>query len=318
MGALFWLYQGNSPLAWLFLITALFYPLTSGLSIASGTLVARERFTHLFWFRILEALADLAGFLPLLLGLWWISRALTYYSTGQALLAALLVGTTWWLLQQFRAVQTPAPEQSEQDALVRYGRHQTAIGAIGVVQARTDALLVSAFFPLTVMADYSLALLLQSQLKNFWTIYLSVRYPPLVRLPAHFRKRRMLWEGALVTVGFAGTGLALALVAAVVVPWALPPSYGNLLPYLYWLIVAFVATMPGNYAETFFRTEQDEKRQYYMRGMAAVFGAVLPLALLPALGLNAVFIGRVAAALLYSLLGVVLFLKARPTENMRL
>jgi hypothetical protein len=125
----------------------------------------------------------------------------------------------------------------------------------------------------------------------------------------------MLAEGTLVMLGFAGMGALLAGAAALVLPWILPPSYASLLPYLYWLIAIFVLSMPGFFAEVYFRTEQDQTRQYVMRGAAAVLGIVIPLALLPSLGLQAIFLGRAAAALLFSLLGVGLALWFRPAAS---
>ncbi len=314
-GAAYWWSQGNAEVAAIFLAAAVLYPATIGLSAASGTLAALERFTTLFWYRILEALADLMGFLPLLLGVWWINRAFTFYTTGQIAMAALLVAVTAWLLHRFRAERTPPPSPVDRQEMVNYGRHQTGITVISVAQSRADAVMVSAFFPLTVMADYSLALLIQSQMKNFWTIYLSVRYPPLVRLPSNQRRRRMTWEGALVTLGFAGMGAILAGAAALVLPWILPPSYASVLPYLYWLIAIFVLSMPGYLAEAYFRTEQDQGRQYLMRSVAAGLGIVIPLALLPNLELQAIFWGRAAAALLFSLIGVGMALRYRPLET---
>lgn len=303
-GAWYWMSQGNPALAALFIAAGLLYPATTALSAASGTLAALENFTALFWYRILEALADLLGFLPLLLGVWWLSRAFTFYLSSQLALAGLLIAVTLRLLRHFRTTGDAAPDPADRAGMVNYGRHQTGLVAIGVIQGRADAVMVSAFFPLTVMADYSLALLLQSQMKNFWTIYLSVRYPPLVRMPHAQRRRRMVWEAALVTLGFAGMAVLLGGAAALVLPWILPPSYASLLPYLNWLLAIFVLSVPGYFAEVYFRTEQDNRRQYLMRGAAAVLGIVIPLTLLPSLGLQAIFWGRAGAALLFSLLGL--------------
>ncbi|MCC6170231.1 MAG: oligosaccharide flippase family protein [Caldilineaceae bacterium] len=311
-GAWYWASQGSMEVAALFVAAGLLYPATTALSAASGTLAALENFTALFWYRIVEALADLSGFLPLLLGVWWLSRAFTFYLSSQLALAVLLITVSAWLLRHFRAGSPPAPHPADRAGMVHYGRHQTGLVAIGVVQSRADAIMVSAFFPLTVMADYSLALLLQSQMKNFWTIYLSVRYPPLVRMPHAQRRRRMFWEGVLVTLGFAGMGALLAGGTALVVPWLLPPAYASMLPYLYWLLAIFALSVPGYFAEVYFRTEQDNSRQYLMRAAAALLGIAIPLALLPSLGLQAIFWGRAAAALLFSLLGIGLALVYRP------
>ena len=53
-------------------------------------------------------------------------------------------------------------------------------------------------------------------------------------------------------------------------------------------------------------------RTNLVRGAAAVLGVVIPLALLPSLGLQAIFWGRAAAGVLFSIIGVGLMLAYSP------
>ncbi len=304
LGGFYWITQGQTTLAWLFFITGLVYPVTVGLSAAAGTLAARERFGVLFWYRIAESVADVAGFVPLLIWPQQMYAVLSFYGVNQVALASLQIGVAWWLLRKMDAVQPAPPTSDDEREFVRYGVHQTAISSIGVLQSRIDGILISSFFPLTVMADYSIALWMQGQLKQLWTIYLSIRYPPLVRMPTVRRHRRLLLEGSLVLIGFCACGLGLVVVAAWIVPVLFPPSYAQSLPYLAWLVAIFVAGIPGYFVEVWFRTEQREVQQYTLRGVAAVSGVVLPAILMFYWGVPGVFAGRLASSLIFSGFGI--------------
>jgi len=308
-----WFWRGNAALGWMLVVAGVTYPLVLGLSANSGMLAAQERFTSLFWYRIWESLTDFAGFLPLLLAVVWVSPAFTFYTSNQVATAAQQVIYALWIVAGLRRQNTPPLPPADRRELVRYGRHQTAMNAIGVVQTRSDLLVVGAFLPLNVMADYSIATLIYEQFKRLWVIYGSVRYPPLVRLPQTRRFKRMLIEGALVLGGFSLAALALGLASRWLVALFLPPSYLSSLPYIYWLLGAFVAGVPGFMAEMFFRTEQDEKRQYQMRIAAALVGVAMPLLLVQFWGAVGVVIGRFLASLTMSVFGVILALVWRCT-----
>jgi O-antigen/teichoic acid export membrane protein len=305
--AAYWWFRGNHELALLFVIAGVSFPLTIGLSACSGTLAAQEDFTNLFWYRLAGSMSAFAGFLPLLLSVWWLSQVLAFYSVNQLVTDMLQIGVTWWLLRRIqKSVSTP-PRREEQKAMVGYGKHQTAIGSIGILQSRADVLLIGTFLPLSTMADYSIAILAQSQLKQLWIIYQSVRYPALVRRPTHLRRRRLVWEGLLALFGFAMAGIAVAILAYWLVPLIFPASYAGSVAYINWLILAFVISVPGYLVEVYFRTEQEEKPQYLLRSVAALAGVVLPAGLMLRWGIQGVLVGRTIAAVTFSALGVWLF-----------
>lgn len=305
-GAIYWVWRGETGTAWLFVITALTFPVTIGLSAATGALSAQERFKDLFWYRIWESITDFAGFIPLLISVLWVSQVVTFYTANQLATAIMMIIYSLWIWRQLRTEKTPPLAQEDQREMMRYGKHQTALNIISVLQTRTDALLVGARLPLTVMADYSIALLIYEQLKRLWIIYQSVRYPPLVRLPRQRRLRRMAYESILVTIAFLISGVALFILAGWLIPILLPSNYTGSLAYLPWLVASFVSSVPGFFAEVYFRTEQDEKNLYKMRVSAAIIGVILPTTLILAWGVTGVLIGRLAASLTYSLLGGIL------------
>ncbi len=302
--AAYWYWQGNATLAILFAAGGLTYPAAVVLGACAGMLGAQENFVALFFYRVGRHLARFSGFVFLLLSLWLFKPVITFFGVNQIALALLNGGVTLWLFWQLRQANTPPMPTEDEKEMLRYGKHLTGITAIGVARARADQLLISLFMPLEVMADYSIALLVYAQLKQLWTIYLSVRYPPLVRLEIKRRRQRIITEGIVLWFGFMILGVALALATSLLVPLLLPPSYTNSLGYINWLIAAFVMAIPGFFAMVYFRTEQDEKKQYIMQVTAAAAGVILPSVLMIPLGVYGIVIGRFSGSILLSIIGV--------------
>jgi O-antigen/teichoic acid export membrane protein len=165
------------------------------------------------------------------------------------------------------------------------------------------------------MADYSIAQIVYTQFKNLWTVYYTVRYPPLVRLPMARRRRRMVMETGVVWAGSALVGLVAGAALWVLVPIILPQEYASSLPFISWLLAAFVVSIPGFFAETYFRTQQDERSQYLLRGVAAVSGVVLPSLLIVFWQAYGVVVGRFIASLVLSAVGGYLFWKDGEKNN---
>ena len=315
VGGVYWLWAGSPILAGLFTIAALTYPVTTGLTSVAGVLSAREDFSRLFWYRIGEALTRYVGFGVLLLLPVLSTQVLWYSLANKVALAALQVGVAIWLINQARREGTPPMPSEERQEMVRYGKHLTAISSISTAQTRVGALLVGWFLPLSVMADYWIAQLVYTQFKRLWTVYYAVRYPPLVRLPLARRRRRMVLEMAAAWAGFILLGLAAGAGLWVLVPVILPQEYASSLPFISWLLAAFVISIPGFFAETYFRTRQDERSQYLLRGAAAVSGVVLPSLFILFWQAYGVVVGRFVAGLALSVAGVYLFVKDARRER---
>ena len=315
VGGVYWLWAGNPILAGLFTIVALTYPVTTGLTTVAGVLGAREDFGRLFWYRIGEALTRYVGFGVLLLLPALPTRVVWFSLANNVALAALQVAVAGWLINQVCREEVPPMSPEERREMVRYGKHLTALNSISTAQTRVDALLVGWFLPLSVMADYSIAQLVYTQFKRLWAVYYAVRYPPLVRLPLARRRRRMMLEMGVVWAGFILVGLATGAGLWVLVPVILPREYSSSLPFIGWLLAAFVVSIPGFFAETYFRTRQDERSQYLLRGAAAVSGVVLPSLFILFWKAYGVVVGRFVTSLVLSVLGVLLFLKDQETEN---
>jgi O-antigen/teichoic acid export membrane protein len=314
-GALYWYNRGESVLAAFFVLMALVSPLLYTFSPAGGTLGAQERFRSLFWYRIGESLTDFAGFIPLLLGAWWISEGLTFYAFNQIATASMLVLVVRWILR--RMGPQPPVAASESRELVVYGRHMSALTAISVAQMQADSLFVGTLLPLTVAADYGIATVAGNQMRVLWNIFLALRYPVFVRLPVLRRQRRMRLEGALALVGFAGVGVVAWFAAALLIPLLLPASYSAAIPYIAWLFASFVVSVPGYMIETYFRTEQDERRQYLLRVSTLLPSLLIPFLMLQQWGLQGILWGRVIASVVYTVAAVAVALWARPGAQSR-
>lgn len=308
-GAAYWWWQDDVLLAWMFVVAGSSFPVTVGLTAAGGMLGAQENFKGLFWYRLGESITDFAGFIPLLTSVWLVSQVVTFYAANQVATAVMMIGVTWWLLRQLHRSLAPAISAEDTREIVQYGKHLTLIGSISVVQSRTDALLISTLFPLTTMADYSVALLISEQVRRLWGIYVTMRYPPLVRLPLRRRRRRLVIEGSIVWSAFIVLGIILAFAAHWLIPIFLPPIYVSSLGYVNWLIATVLIGLPGGIAEMYFRMAQSERHQYIMRTVAAVIGVAAPVTILLAFdtGAYGVVAGRFISNLCFSILGVFLF-----------
>jgi hypothetical protein len=73
-----------------------------------------------------------------------------------------------------------------------------------------------------------------------------------------------------------------------------------------WLLGTFVISVPGFLSEVFFRTLQDEKRQYVLRMVSASAGVILPASLIYFGGAYGVVIGRFLGGLVLSCVGIIL------------
>lgn len=217
VGAIYWWWRGDALLAQIFVIAALTYPVVAGLTACGSILGARQDFHKLFWYRLGESLCTFAGFVPLGLSIVWQNRVSTYYLSNQVVLGLMHVVVCLYLVRQFSQEKSPRIEPNETHGLVRYGKHLTFLNGISVVQSQADALIVGTLMPVEIMADYSIALIIQQQIKRLWGIYVSVRYPPLVRMPVVQRRRQILWEGVVVWLCLIAAGLVFCLAA----PWQL-------------------------------------------------------------------------------------------------
>ncbi|MCA9978923.1 MAG: oligosaccharide flippase family protein [Anaerolineales bacterium] len=316
-GAAYWWWQGEIPLAWMFAIAGVSYPVTIGLSACGGMLGAQENFVGLFWYRLGESVTDFVGFVPILLSTWLVNQVVTFYGANMVATAVMQISVSIWLLRQLRRSQTSTIPNKEAQEVVRYGKHLTLIGSISVIQSRTDALLVSTLFPLTTVADYSIALLVYEQIRRLWGIYVTMRYPPLVRLSLTRRRRRLVLEGGIVWVGFILLGIILAIAAHWLIPIFLPPSYASSLGYMNWLIATVLIGLPGGVAEMYFRMAQSEKHQYIMLIVAAVIGIIAPVTILLTtdMGAYGIVAGRFVANFFFSILGLILFIRHKVDEG---
>lgn len=306
--SIFWFIKNNSILGWLFLITGFFYPVTIGLSGIPGMLSAQEKFYRLFWYRILESICDFAGFIPLAFSAWLGSRVITFYSTNQIVAAGMQIIYCYWIYLSLVKEKTPSLSCNDEKELIRYGKHQTAISGISVIQSKIDAVLVSMLLLPSIMADYNIGLIVADQFKRLWNIYISVRYPPLVKMELVHRRRRFILEGIAVTFSFFGFGMLVSKLGHFIIPILLPPSYFNSLVYLDILIGSVIIGTPGGVVEIYYRTKQDEKTQYAMRITSAIVSIIASLAFILIWNAKGAAYGRFFANLVFSLLGIYLFL----------
>ena len=125
-----------------------------------------------------------------------------------------------------------------------------------------------------------------------------------------------MFEGGVLILGFIGIGICVALLAHILFPILLPPAYKSSLGYMDILIITVIAGMPGGLVETYFRTCQDEKSQYFIRTVAAIVGVITPTIFIFIWGAYGAAFGRLLANIALSIVGLILF--ARDTRQVNL
>jgi O-antigen/teichoic acid export membrane protein len=310
-GAFYWFIHAESDLAWLFIVAGITFPLSSGLSAVAGTIGALEQYQSLFWYRIWESLTDFTGFIPLIFSIWWVNKIVTFYGTNQLATMVMMVGYSVWLFKLLKKNPGNRLNKIDEEEMIKYGKSQTGINSISVINNRIDAILVSIFLPLNTMADYSIALLVYEQLRRLWNIYITIRYPKLVRISFKRLWQQFIVEGAVVFSGFVIVGFVIAGLGFWLIPIILPPSYATSLRYIFLLILAFIAGVPAGISETFFRTQQDPQPQFFLRLVGVTASIIASVILLPMWGAVGVAAGRIFASMAQSIVGAVLFLQYR-------
>ena len=306
--SIYWHFHAQTNLAILFLVTGISYPLTTGLTVIPNVLAAKENYKSLFYYRILESLVDFTGFIPLVLSSWIYSRIVSFYTANQ--LAAMIMQISYciWIANKLRQKEIAPPTPEEDHEFVTYGKHLTLISGISVLQQRTDALFVSALLPLETMADYSIGLIVAEQFKRLWIIYTNIRYPRLVKMPTERRVKRIWYEGAAIWGGFILVLLFVVILAHFFIPIILPSNYVNSIILIDLLSLGFVIGVPGLIVETYFRTEQKAKQQYYLRISAAIINIICPILFITAFGVKGAAIGKILSNAVMSIMGVILLI----------
>jgi O-antigen/teichoic acid export membrane protein len=304
----YWWLSSELILAWLFFITSITFPVTTGLSAVSGTLGAQEKFLHLFWFRIFEGLTRYSGVIVLILIPLLSHKVIWLYLTNKVALSLLFIGFAYWLIQQL--LFTKAPEMSPEihKEFINYGKHLTVLNGFSTIQTRLDALLISWFLPLSVIADYSIAQLVFTQVKRLWSVYYGVRYPPLVRLPIPQLRHRLIREAVIIWIGFLVLGVLVGVGLWFMIPIIFPPEYRTSLPFICGLLVVIIIGVPGGFAEMYFRIRQNNQRLYWLRLTAGIGGIIFPTILIFVWQGFGVVIGRILSNLLLSVLGIIFFI----------
>jgi len=316
LGSVVFFIKNENQTAWLFFVAALSFPFTYGLTAPAGILGAIRNYKGLFWYRILESLTDFAGFIPLIFSVLIINKITTFYTSNQIATAIMQIFVVIWLIKILRKEVHQPPHGDLNSKTFHYGKHLSAITGISVVQSRLDAFLVGLSQPLNVMADYSVALILQEQLRRLWGVYTTIRYPVLVRMPKKPRLSRFILEGGLFWISLTMVSFLVAILAHWLVPLILPPSYAGSLVYMDLLIIAVLVGVPGGLVELFFRTEQDEKSQYKIRIMGVIWSIIFPPLFLYYWGANGAAVGRILANAAFSISAlIVIYWNLRKIEN---
>lgn len=309
--------ENSSTIATLFIIAAVTFPAIFGFTVSASWVGATERFKGLLTYRLIQAVSKYFGVVPLLFFTILPTSVIWFFAANQIGLAILLTGFLLWTIFQIRKHPSEMMGDSEKDHMVTYGRQQTGLSVLSVVQNRFDVLLVSWFMPLAVVADYLLAQIVYSQVKGLWSVYYTIRFPHLVNMEDEFRRKRLITEISILTFMFAGFALAVGLVYGLAIGWVFPQEYEGSTKYVYWLCFIFSVGVPGFGAETYFRSTTNQSAQSTMRLVAALTNVVVSISLVWWWSDIGILIGRLSSNIALSITGTILFFKRYDTVPMQ-
>ena len=107
-------------------------------------------------------------------------------------------------------------------------------------------------------------------------------------------------------------GILVSLLARWLIPIILPANYSTSIIFIYLLIAAVIIGVPGRVAETYYRTQQNERRLYMMQVIGAIVGVIIPVSLVLRWGAIGAAYGNIVTSIIISIVGIVLFSLDRP------
>lgn len=304
-----WFHNKNQILIWLILISLIFFPFTQVFPIIANFWAAKKQFLQLAFWKIGEKLTGIIG---AVLGIWLFSKYKELAVVGfQNLFLAALSSVCLFLI--IKGIMKSYPKSilttDTRRSFYSFGKHMTAIGAIGTIQNRFGSILIGSFLPFSSLADYSIGLLFYEQQKQLWLTYTQVSYPRLVNLDIMQRRSQLIREAKLVMTLFVLIVIGIGAILTFLTPKLFSNQYLSSIPYIWLLLIAFVSLVPGGFAEIYFRTKEQKKELYIIRIIGAVAGIIFPVIFLLHWQALGVALGKIFANLMYSITGVYLFFK---------
>jgi len=178
--------------------------------------------------------------------------------------------------------------------LLKNGLPLSLFGILSYIFFSTDQLILKHYLGYTEVGYYALASRLVLSLQILPSVLNNVILPIVSQNVAIVEKNRAIIKRGLLWLGGVGAGLTVLIFA--ITPWLMPffgPQYAATTSLIQWLSLILIPMFMTSLLDHVLIAYNQQKQDFYLTAIAAVFNLILSLVLIPRIGL----IGAVGAGI---------------------
>lgn len=304
IGALYYFYQGNTPLGVSLILIAFIQPITVSVAFADSFLAGKKAFK----LNALNYIIDNAVPTLALVGVMLISKnALLIIATYFLANLATTTGMYWYVVHRFK------PNTTEDDSAITYGKHLSAMGVLTNLADNFDKILTFHFLGPAQLAIYSFALALPMQSKLITKPLGNLLFPKFVARSSTELRQSMGEK----TLRFFLFSIVMSFGYILIAPFAFSlfyPHYTNAV----WLSQIFAISLLGiSFVPmgTFLSAKRKVRAQYATNIITSVFQLVSAFFGMIFLGLLGLILSRVATRFLGGIISVFFYYTDQKEEH---
>ncbi len=298
MLSLYYFINENDILTISFLITAIFLPFMDSLTLYDSVLQGKKRFNISTRYNIFINIVATIGMVSVL------------YFTDNLFLILFSYFSIWTLLRFIILTLTRKKfikNNTEDPEVIRYGKHLSLMGIIGVIASHLDKILIFHFLGATEVAIYTLAIAPPEQIKGFLKVTGSLAFPQFVNrtkteLQQTIRQKMFYMELGVIPI------VILYILSAPFIYAILFPQYLDAI-FLSQIFTISLVLSSALLPITALQAMGQKKALYSFNISQALLQIALIILLIPLLGLIGAIIARVVARFLNLFLSLYFFKK---------
>lgn len=209
-----------------------------------------------------------------------------------------------------------------EEGFVKFGYKLSALSALGTISFYLDRVLVGTIFSAAMMAEFNLASIITTPLRNIGVVINRLIFPKMVNLEGRRFALKTFFKAFYLIGALTVIGLIYFLLIPIILRW-LFPIYENIRPYVNWMMASELVAVVVIYLETYYLSQDNLLKTYYVVNIVrpAAIIVLLPILMYIFPGLYGAIFAKLfvrAAEALY-LLARIFFgwdgLKEEPTQN---
>jgi O-antigen/teichoic acid export membrane protein len=301
--AVYYFFNDNSLLGSIFLIVALFVPLSEGFSIYTGFLQGKKDFKRLTLFE------------TTIQGIATVALIITLFLTKNVLIITVVYFLSWTIARIIfykLSIHIYKPEPIQDAHMVSYGKHLSVMSLMGTISSNTDKLLLWHFLGPTQVAIYTFSLAIPLRINGFTKIINRLAFPKLVEKTDGQTDYFLLQKIIRLSL-FLVVITVLYIIAVPFIYKLLFPQYLESIPYaqIAGLLIVF---QPVMLISTTLIARARKKDLYIFNITSPITKAVLFILLIPTLGILGAVLGLVGSKIADTVILLALFKRIKTEQ----